>query len=106
MIFESIRRSLRRKAMLLLIGTAFGALALSAVGLVVLDLRAYERQWSSDLQTQADIMARATAPAMLFNDKGAATDDLHTLRARPNIVAAAVFDRQGKPFATYVKEGR
>jgi two-component system, sensor histidine kinase len=106
MMFESIRRSLRRKAMLLLIGTAFGALALSAVGLVVLDLRAYERQWSSDLQTQADIMARATAPAMLFNDKGAATDDLHTLRARPNIVAAAVFDRQGKPFATYVKEGR
>ena len=106
MMFESIRRSLRRKAMLLLIGTAFGALALSAVGLVVLDLRAYERQWSTDLQTQADIMARATAPALLFNDKSAAAEDLHTLRARPNIVAAAVFDRQGKPFATYVMEGR
>ena len=105
MIFETIRRSLRHKVMLLLLGTALAALALSAVGLIVLDLRAYERQWSSDLQTQADILGRATAPALEFNDRAAATEDLASLRARPNIVAAALYDRAGKPFATYVKEG-
>jgi signal transduction histidine kinase len=105
MIFETIRRSLRHKVMLLLLGTAVAALALSAVGLVVLDLRAYERQWSTDLQTQADILARATAPAMQFNDRAAAGEDLASLRARPNIVAAVLFDLTGKPFATYVREG-
>jgi signal transduction histidine kinase len=105
MMFETIRRSLRHKVMLLLLGTALAALALSAVGLIFLDLRAYERQWSTDLQAQADIVARATAPAIVFNDRVSATDDLATLRARPNIVAAALYDKAGMPFATYVKEG-
>jgi signal transduction histidine kinase len=104
-ILAAIRGSLRRKAMLLLLGTAAAALALSAIGLVALDLRAYERQSSADLRTQADIMARATAPAMQFDDRADASEDLRTLRARPNIVAAALFDRTGRPFATYVKEG-
>jgi two-component system, sensor histidine kinase len=103
MIFASIRSSLRRKAMLLLLGTAVAALALSAVGLVVIDLRAYERQWSSDLQAQADIMARATAPAMMFNNRRDAEEDLKTLAGRAAIVAAVLFDRDGRTFATYTR---
>jgi len=104
-MFATIRRSLRHKVMLLLLGTAVAALALSAVGLVFLDLRAYERQASNDLQTQADIVVRATAPALQFDDRTAASDDLATLRARPNVVAAALYDRLGRPFASYVAPG-
>ena len=105
MMFSTIRRSLRHKLMLLLLGTAVAALALSAVGLVFLDLRAYERQWSTDLQAQADIVARAAAPALHFNDRATASEDLGSLRARPNIVGGQLYDRAGRPFASYTREG-
>jgi signal transduction histidine kinase len=105
MIFDTISRSLRLKTLLVLVGTAFVALALSATGLLILDLRAYERQWSNEIQALADILAHATAPALLFNDRDVATGDLRSLRSRPNIEAAVVFDRQGQTFAVYTKPG-
>jgi signal transduction histidine kinase len=82
-------------------GTAFVALAMSAVGLVVLDARAYERQRSNEAEALATILARATVPALVFNDREAANGDLRSLRARPDIEAAVVYDRKGTPFATY-----
>ena len=63
-----MRMSIRRKVMLLVLGTTVSALALSAVGLVIYDLRAYERQWTEDLYLQAEILARASAPALSFHD--------------------------------------
>jgi hypothetical protein len=72
---------------------------------VIYDLRSYERQASNDLLTQAEVVARAAAPGALFNDARSAQNDLTVLEVRPRVVAAAVYTREGKLFATYVKPG-
>ena len=91
----SIGKSLRRKVMLLVLAITVSALALSAAGLVIYDLRSYERQASNDLLTQVEILARATAPAVSFNDQRSAQKDLSVLEVRPRVIAAAVYTREG-----------
>jgi signal transduction histidine kinase len=104
-MLRRLRMSVRRKVMLLVLGTTVSALALSAMGLVIYDLRAYERQWTQDLYLQAEILARASAPALSFNDRKAATNDLSLIRVRPNVLSAALYTNDGERFATYVKAG-
>ena len=104
-MLASIRHSLRRKVMMLLLAASATALALSAVGLVAYDLRSYERQSSADMQAQAEVLGRAVAPALSFGDRPTAEQDLAVLQVRPNILAAALYTREGALFATYVRPG-
>ncbi len=102
---QAVNRSLRIKVIVLTLATTIAALALSALGLVLYDLKAYERQWSNDLVTQAEVLARASAPALSFGDRQAAEKDLSVMRVRPQVLAAALYGRDGVLFATYVKPG-
>jgi signal transduction histidine kinase/CheY-like chemotaxis protein len=104
-MLKGVRGSLRRKLMLLVLATTMVALALSAAALVIYDLGDYERQWSNDLNLQAEILARASAPALQFNDQQAATNDLRLIRVRPRVLEVALYDNHGVPFATYLKPG-
>jgi signal transduction histidine kinase/ActR/RegA family two-component response regulator len=101
MIFRSIRSSIRRKVVLIVMATTVSALLLSAVGLVIYDLRAYERTWTSDLALQAEILARASAPALQFDDRVTAANDLKLVRVRPSVLQAAIYRQDGQLFATY-----
>ena len=98
-------RSLRRKVMVLVLGTTLLALGLAGAALVLYDLRSYERQWTTELATQAEVLARASAPALSFGDRRDAEKDLSVMQARPRITAAALYTRDGKLFATYVAPG-
>ena len=100
-----VQRSLRHKVMLLVLAITMSALALSATGLVIYDLRSYERQSSGDLLSQAEVLARAAAPALSFNDPKAAEQDLSVMQVRPGVVAAALYTREGRLFATYSRPG-
>jgi signal transduction histidine kinase/ActR/RegA family two-component response regulator len=51
--------------------------------------------------TQADILGRTSAPALEFNDPATAKGNLELLKARPQIVAAAIYAPDGKLFSTY-----
>jgi signal transduction histidine kinase len=105
MTLLGFRHSLRRKAILLVLASTVAALLLSATGLVLYDLRAYERQWTSDLTTLAEVLARASAPALSFNDRDTAARDLAVLKARPFVLASALYTRNGDLFAVYTKPG-
>jgi hypothetical protein len=73
--------------------------------MLLVDLRAFQRYWTDDLMTQADIMARVTAPALAFNDNETARQNLAVLRVRPQILAAAIYTSNGTRFAGYVAPG-
>jgi two-component system, sensor histidine kinase len=102
---ESIERSIRSKVMALVLGITALALVLSAVALVIYDLQSYEQQTSRDLQAQADVLARASAPALAFEDRQVAEKDLSVMQARPKILAAALYTPDGQIFATYTRRG-
>jgi signal transduction histidine kinase len=93
--------SLRRKVTWVVLSTTLAALVLSAAALLVYELLAYRAGWVQDLTTQADLVARSTAPALAFDDAKTAHDNLAPLRLRPQIEAAAVYRTDGRLFAQY-----
>jgi signal transduction histidine kinase/CheY-like chemotaxis protein len=104
-MLKSLRSSVRRKVIVLVLVTTVSALALSALALVIFDLRTYELQWTNDLNTQAEILARASAPALSFNDRQTATTDLTLMKVRPRVLAAALYTKDGDLFANYTRAG-
>jgi signal transduction histidine kinase len=105
-LIRSVQKSLRRKVTLLVLAITVSALMMSAAGLVIYDLQAYERQSSADLTSQAEVLARAAAPALSFGDRPAAEKDLKMMQVRPRVLGAALYARDGKLFATYGKANR
>ncbi|HLL11617.1 MAG TPA: CHASE sensor domain-containing protein, partial [Rubrivivax sp.] len=98
-------RSLRRKLMVIVMAATFSALALSAVALLVYEVRKYRSDSLDDLASQADLLAQSVAPTLSFDDPKAATEALAALKLRPQVRAAAVYSARGTVFATYVAAG-
>ncbi len=83
--------------------TTFVALLVSTLVLLSYEIDTYQEFSASDLTTQADIVARTTAPSLAFDDPDAATDTLALLDNRPGILAAAIYTPDGELFATYAR---
>lgn len=94
-------RSIRFKLFASLLLTTIFALALSGLLIVWNDLRDYHSRLREDLKTQANLLGLASAPALQFNDRKLAEESLAVLRARPQIVAAALYSANGALFASY-----
>ncbi|NRF68185.1 response regulator [Aquincola sp. S2] len=77
------------------------ALVLSAAGMLLYEMTTYRRAFIDDLQTQADLVAKTSAAALVFDDPRVAQQNLALLKQQPRIRAAAVFGADGRPFATY-----
>lgn len=102
MILHDITSSVRLRLMMVILTTTFIALFLSAAAVILYDAKSYQRIWVADLTTQADIIARTTAPALQFNDVSAAAENLDLLKGREKILAGAVYTVSGARFATYL----
>ena len=59
--------------------TTFVALLLTAGALLVYELNTWRQAWVEDLQAQADLIARTTAAALVFDDPKAANENLALL---------------------------
>lgn len=93
----SLRQQLTRAAML----TTLLAILLSAAALLTYELMVYRRVGIADMRTQADLIARSTAPALLSRDTQAVWENLYLLRQQPQIRAAAVYGRDGALIASH-----
>lgn len=98
-------RSVRQKLLLMVVATTMAALVITGVAMVAYDLRNYQQVWVTDLETQADILGRASAAALAFDDKKSARENLSLLKARPQISAAAIYTAKGTLFASYGQDG-
>jgi PAS domain S-box-containing protein len=101
----SSEHSIRRKLLWVVISCIFIALVLMGTGMAIYDLRTHRENWKNDLLTQADLLGRASAAALAFDDPKAAEVNLSFLQARPAIKAAAIYTHKGVLFATYVSNG-
>ena len=98
-------QSVRSKLMLVVMATTVAALVVVAVALIVYESRTYERSTAAGLMTQAQILGRATAAALVFDDRDAARDNLRVLKVQPQIRAAAIYTPTGRLFASYGATG-
>ncbi len=94
-------RSIRQKLFAGVLLTTLSALFISGLSMVLYDLRDYRERLTQDLSTQENLIGLANASALQFNDPKVARDSLATLKARPQILAAAIYDTKGALFASY-----
>jgi signal transduction histidine kinase/CheY-like chemotaxis protein len=95
------RGSLRRKLLGVMLATTLVALLVALGAMIAYDLRAYHRGWVGDVSTQAELLGRASGPALTFDDARAAHENLALLRFQPKVRAAAIYNARGTLFATY-----
>ena len=98
-------RSIRTRLLLVVLATTMTALVTAAAAMVAYDIHDYRRTLTEDLSTQAEIIGQASAPALLFDDRGAAARTLSSLKAKSNVVAGALYTARGGLFAYYFREG-
>ena len=101
MPFRAVRRSLRTKVVVVVLVTTFIALSVATALMLTNEIDYYRSFLLDDATTQADLLARVSAPALQFDDPKAATTNLSLLNNRPSIRAAAIYTPDGTLFATY-----
>ena len=99
-----IRRSVRGKTAAVVIATTFIALAVNAAALLYYNAVTLRDSQLADVRTLAEIIGRASAPAISFNDSDEASRDLTMLRARADIEAVALYTLDGRLFASYTRD--
>jgi signal transduction histidine kinase len=102
-MLSTVQRSIRHKLTLIVLATTLAALVVTGIALVIYDLRGYREAGIDDLVTQAEILGRATAPALAFEDPKAANENLQLLKAKPRISSGAIYNAKGKLFASYTR---
>ena len=97
--------SIRHKLMALFLSMAgLAALAVS-VPMIIYDVSQSKQAMARNLDVLADAISYNSSAALTFGDAEAGRDVLRALRAEPSVVAACIYDRDGKPFAKYVRSG-
>ena len=96
-----LRGSLQRKLLGIVLLTTLVAVLAALGALAVYDARGYHRAWVDELNVQAELLGRTTAPALEFDDAVVARENLSSLRLQPRIKAAAVYSARGELFAFY-----
>ncbi|QAU34517.1 response regulator [Janthinobacterium sp. 17J80-10] len=104
-MIHAIKRKIAKKFMFAVMATTFLALLLAGTGMLAYDIHTFQKSWTNNLQSQANILARVNAPALEFNDIKVAKENLDQLKVRPMITAAAIYSHDGTLFATYKPDG-
>jgi len=98
--------SIRRKLILIKMLTSSLALLLSSASFLIYDLISFRHLLTQDLTTQAEIIGYNSAAAMAFKDEPAATATLSALKVKGDIVAAVLYNPDGKMFAQYFRNDK
>lgn len=92
---------IRRKLMTIVLVTTGAALLLTCIGFVIAQLVTLRQSRVRQLVTLSEVIASNSTAALAFDDRDAAAEILEALSASPNVVAAGLFDDEGRRFATY-----
>jgi signal transduction histidine kinase/CheY-like chemotaxis protein len=98
--------SIKRKLTLLVMLTTTVALLVAAVQFILNDFHDYRRRSINDLSVLARIFGENCTSALEFDDAKTAAQILSSIQVKPNVLAAAVYSKDGKLFAPYQAAGR
>ena len=97
-------RPIRYKVALLIAVASVVGMAFAGVVVIVYDLVTFRPRVVRDLESQAEIIGLNTIPALTFGDPKAASENLATLRSRPEIGFASIRLPSGPLFASYARD--
>ncbi len=98
--------SIRTKLLLMMSLTTVLALALVTSALVLNEKRNARNYIAKELSSMAEVIALNSGAALAFNDQEAARGMLKSLRVKPEIIHADLYDAHNVLFAEYTSDGR
>src|SRR5580692_1748875 len=93
--------SLRRKLTLVIMINTGVALCAGGVAFAEYGVYRLKEPRLDDLNALANILGTNSTAPLAFKDPNSAQDILRALSAKPHILSAVIYDRDGKPFAVY-----
>ncbi len=97
--------TVRQKLLAVVLLTVLVALVVALGAAIVYNLRTYRQTVIAEMETQAELLGHMTAPALSFDDKHLAMQNLGLLRLQSTVRVGAIYDAKGKLFAAYVAQG-
>src|SRR5579862_3346593 len=97
--------SLRRKLTLVIMINTFVALCAAGIAFAEYGVYRFKELRLEDLNALANILGTNSTAPLAFKDPNSAQDILRALSAKPHILSAVIYDRDGKPFAVYHRGG-
>jgi len=95
------RRSLGTKLRLAILGSTLVALVLALGTSIVYDLNTWHRGWIADVRAQSELLGHASTDDLAAGNPRGADEALAMLRLQPKMRSAAVYDAQGRLFASW-----
>jgi PAS domain S-box-containing protein len=92
---------IKQKLMVMLMFTSGVVLLLTCGAFFGYELLTFKGRTVQGLQTLGEVIAANSTASLAFDNEADATEVLSALKARPQIVAAALYDQSGKLFARY-----
>jgi two-component system, NtrC family, sensor kinase len=96
---------IKRKLMIVSMLTSSVVVVLACIAFISYEMLTFRRTMVNDLVSTAKIIGHNSAAAMSFDDPGSAEQTLSSLGALPHIVGAAIYDKDGVPFAKFERSG-
>ena len=94
-------RSIRQRLMRILLLTSSVVVTVTCAAFLVHEVITFRQTALSNLETLGRVIAANSTAALAFQDEQDATETLSSLRTEPHVVAAALYDRNGRLFAVY-----
>jgi len=82
------------------------ALLIACVAFVAYDRVTFQQTMVHNLSIQAQMAGSNSVSPLMFNDPQAAENTLSALKAAPDVVSAGIYTHDGRPFATYWRDGK
>ena len=99
MLFRDL--PIRRKLMTILLVTSGSVVVLTCTAFFAYEFLTFRQTTVRQLSTLSEVIASNSTAALAFENQKDATEILHALKADRHIVAAALYDTNGKFFAKY-----
>lgn len=92
---------IQRKLAITILGTSSVVLLLTGLGVFGYEYFTYRRAAVGELSTLSAVIAAQSTAAVAFDNQHDANEILAALHAEPHVIAAALYDKQGRLFARY-----
>src|ERR1700752_4306291 len=101
MAFSLRNIPIKRKLMLVILLTSGFAILVMGSALIIYELGTFRRALTANIEVLAQIIGSNSTAALAFDDRENANEILRALAAENQIPAAAIYDRNGRLFASF-----
>ena len=102
---QAKNKPIKSKLMALVLLTCGAALVLACGTIAIYETVMVRESKLRELKLLADLIGANSAVALSFKDAQAANETLDALKRDPDVVTGRIYDKDGTPFATYLRAG-